>query len=337
MNLIPIKASYSEEPIRSLRALSAVLRLPEERIRELAAQASELYRPVPMPDGSTRQVFDARPALKAVHERLKEQIFQRVTYPPYLTGSLKGRDYKVNAEQHSGKNVVITEDVKGFFPSVSADVVHDVWLNFFGFSLEVSELLTQLTTRTGALAQGAITSSYLANLALWRREPLVHAKLGAMGIDYSRYVDDITMSASRRLTAEDKSSAIAMVYGMLRGTGLKASRLKHKVFSSGGEMIVTKLIVNRKPSLPASKQSEVRAAVFQFERRALSGASAEELIAAFSKAAQQVGQLRRFHPRQAILYRERLEKARAGIRPQQSPANGPPPPSTDEVVPVPWD
>lgn len=167
--------------------------------------------------------------LKEVHKRLKLNIFSKVDFPEYLQGSLKGRDYVTNASLHKDKQILICEDVKGFFPSVSAAYVEDVWCGFFGFAPEVAKLLTQLTTKDGSLPQGSIASSFLANLVMWRYEPLLHAKLAQRGITYSRYVDDMVMSAATHLDKETQTWVIAQVYGMLAQHGLRASRKKHEV------------------------------------------------------------------------------------------------------------
>ena len=67
------------------------------------------------------------------------------------------------------------------------------WIN------SVAILLAKLCTRRGSLAQGAITSTYLANLALYREEPELYRKLSAIGASYTRFVDDMHASVRRRL------------------------------------------------------------------------------------------------------------------------------------------
>ena len=308
------KALYFEAPIRSLRALCELLRLEEPALRELAAEANGLYRPVKPKSGSKRETFDALPRLKLIHAKLKTDIFERVIFPDYLTGSLKGRDYKKNAEKHAGKKVVVCEDVKSFFPSIKADKVYDVWNGFFGFAPDVSSLLTALTTKDGAVPQGAIPSSYLANLVLWRSEPLLHAKLASQGIDYSRYVDDISFSSVRFLSRVEKTAAIGAIFGMLSAAGLRAGREKHQIFNGALPMIVTKLVVNNKPSLTKRNRAQVRAAMFQLLKMvAAQGSATIETIRALDKMAQRVGQLGRFHPQDASLYRQQLQAARAAI------------------------
>lgn len=132
-----------------------------------------------------------------------------------MTGSLKGCDYKTNATLHAGSSIVINEDITLFFPSTSDTIVHNIWQHFFGFGNEVAECLTKLTTRQGELPQGAITSSFLANMVFWKDEPILQASFRARGIIYSRYVDDIAVSSVNFLDKPTKTNVIASIYGML--------------------------------------------------------------------------------------------------------------------------
>ncbi len=313
MALYLSKPSYPFKPIRSITGLAKALRLDVAVLVSAAASANGNYRSVPPAPGSTRQTFDALGQLKNIHRRIKEVFFARVVFPSYLHGSLKGCDYVTNASLHTNKQILICEDVKKFFPSVSAARVEDVWCGFFGFSPEVAQMLTQLTTKDGALPQGAIPSSYLANLVLWRYEPLLHAKFAERGITYSRFVDDMAMSSTHHLDRKTQTWIIAQVYGMLRKAGLKAGRAKHEIFSANEPMIATKLIVNRKPSLSSKKRSQVRAQVRQVEIAQTSGMAPEIVRELANKAAQRVGQLGRFHTTQAVKLKKRVKEVRANL------------------------
>ena len=315
MSLTLSKPLYPCEPIRNLHALASALRVPEEELAELAKLANKSYSKVPpKPGKKPRECFNAKPRLKAVHKKIKEAIFHRVEFPMYLTGSIKGRDYILNADLHKNKAVLICEDVKKFFPSVRAERVKDVWINVFGFSEDVALLLTQLTTKDGGLPQGAITSSYLANLVFWRDEPLLEAKLAARGIDYSRYVDDIAMSSKRRLPNSVYTKSISDVYGMLRRNGLLADRDdKHKFFRSSQQMKLTNLIVNRKPSLPISKRRNARAAVFQIAQRVANGELTPEVSQLLSNASHVVGSIGRLHKDEGEQLKQRLKQVRDSL------------------------
>lgn len=313
MNLNLQKPTYPFRPIGTVEALAKTLRTEVATLESIAAVADSLYRPVKPKPGSTRQVFDAKDRLKPIHTKIKNLILSKVVFPPYLTGSLKGRDYKVNATLHANQAVIICEDVKGFFGSVSSERVYDIWHGFFRFPPKVAALLTRLCTKDGSLPQGAIPSSYLANLALWRDEPFLQAKLNARGVVYSRYVDDIGISSKTILSRKDKTDLIASVYGMLSKNGLSAKREKHEIHPATERMIATKLVINRKAALTPERRANARTVVFQVEQLAASGATDEQVLEAATKASNRLGLVGRFHPNIAAPLKERIRKIKHAI------------------------
>jgi len=169
----PLK--YGGNPIRSVASLSRALGIPVRDLETLAANANKLYRPAKLivkADGTTRQPYDALKPLKEVHRQIQKRLFEKVVFPPYLTGSLKGRDANRNAALHAGAATLVTEDIKNFFPSITAEVVHAVWRGFFRFGPEVAGLLTQLSIKDG---------------------DSLDAYFRSRNISYSRYVDDVTI------------------------------------------------------------------------------------------------------------------------------------------------
>ena len=309
-SLILLKPSYRFEPISSLSALGKALGFEAELLNDVAGRANGMYRKVKPKPGSTRETFDAKGVLKEIHKRIKLKILVHVYFPEYLHGSVRGRDYFTNADLHKNKQLVHCEDVKKFFPSILAEKVFDIWRIFFGFAGPVATVLTLLTTKDGALPQGAMTSSYLANLAFWRMEPLLHAKLAAQGVTYSRYVDDMAMSSTSHMNKAQQAKITAQVYGMVRSEGMSVGRTKHEVYSASQPMVVTKLIVNRKPSLTKKKRSAIRAQVFQFEQLVGSAVPARDAFSRADKASQSVGQLGRFHRTKGNALRTRVRAAR---------------------------
>jgi hypothetical protein len=307
---------YNCNPILSLAALSRALGVPESTLRELAPTADSRYRladAIEKPDGSIRQTYDAFRPLKAVHHRIKTKIFSQVEFPDYLTGSLKGKDYKVNAALHAGARIVICEDIASFFPSTNAEVVFDIWRFFFGFSKDVATCLTMLTTKDGTLPQGAITSSYLANLAFWREEPRVQAHFARMAVTYSRYVDDIAISSQRIITANEKTSIISTVYGMLASKGYKPKRRKHELRTNKGQMFVTKLLINERPALTKKERLMIRAAVFQLERKVHDGGIEAAERKEYHRNLGRVSKLARFHKKQGEVLMRRIQALRVFV------------------------
>lgn len=292
-----------------MNALSRALGVSVDDLRSLSAIADSQYRlaaAVTKTDGTIRQTFDAFPPLKRIHLQIKNKILSHVNFPDYLTGSLKGKDYKTNAGLHSKATIVISEDISNFFPSTTSEVVLDTWRHFFGFSPEVAECVARLTTKDHCLPQGAITSSYLANLAFWRDEPTVHSHFKRHGITYSRYVDDIALSSRHYMTAAEKTSAIATVYKMLKSKGYKPKRNKHEICTCKGQMFVTKLLVNERPALTQKERSAIRAAIFQLERK-VRDSQFSLAISEYRSNLGRVSKLKRFHETEGETLMRRLK------------------------------
>lgn len=308
------KARYPHQRIQSIQSLSAALGVPEGELVSLAKVASSQYRPakpITKPDGSIRQPLDALPPLKRVQRQIQVKLLRKVEYPPYLTGSLPGGSPRANAILHMAPAIVISEDIARFFPATRSELIHRVWANFFGFSEEVADILTALTTRDGLLPEGARTSSYLANLVFWDCEPVLVEQLAALGVSYSRYVDDVTLSSTDPLTPAQIDRCIALVYGMFGSRGYKAKREKHEIVRANASMRVTKLVVNKRPALSKKDRKAVRTAVYELERIVTSGLPLpQDINNQLNSASGRVSRLSQFHPTMGAQLRARMSKLR---------------------------
>lgn len=308
--------SYNAEPIRLISSLAKALGMEDGELSKLASRASGLYRvakEIRKPDGTIRRTYDALPPLKNVQRRIKQRILDRVNFPSYLTGSIKGRDYKVNAAQHSGAKIVIAEDIGSFFPSTSASIVFDVWRHFFGFGHEVALCLTNLTTRRDELPQGAITSAHLANLVFWREEAQLQARLDLDGITYSRFVDDVAVSSRSVIEPARKTEIVASIYGMMMRRGYRPKRGKHELHTARSRMVVTKLTVNTKPGLAREDRSKIRAMVHELECLSASLDNAQAVQDRLNKVAGKIAMLGRFHPGKATALKKRLAEVKRTV------------------------
>lgn len=300
---------YKHARIGTIDALAGALQVHRRVLLKIAADADNLYRvakEIEKDDGTIRRTYDALKPLKRVQARIKKEILDHVEFPAYLTGSLKGRDYKTNAALHCGAKIVISEDISGFFPSTTSSHVFDIWRKFFRFSEEVAACLTALTTKDGELPQGASTSAHLANLVFWRTEPRLQASFAARGIVYSRYVDDMGVSSKTYIPAEEKTRIISGLYGMLYQYGYRPKRRKHELTTAKDRMTMTKLGVNEKPSLSRQERSNIRAAVHGIGQSVAFGNGDPMLPAMYRKVKGRVSKLGRFHSGKAAKLKTQL-------------------------------
>jgi hypothetical protein len=312
---------YKNRPIASIKSLSKALGCSQGQLLKLASEADKYYfpnKPTIKPNGKIRQTYRVGPYLKNIQKRIIQQIFLNVDYPPYLQGSIKNkdrrRDYITDTALHTGKKTIISMDVRDCFPSIKVELVEAMWQCLFNFSEDVAGVLAQLTTYKGFVPQGSPTSSYIANLIFWSKEPQVEYKFSQLGFTYSRYVDDITISTDNLVDKEVKSFVIAKICGMLKGAGLKPNRSKIKIQTRFSKvMVVHHLNVSsERPTHSRKKRARVRAAVRQCEDKAKKmGRSSEEYKQFYNSVAGRVEEVRRLHGSKGNKvegYRLRLQK-----------------------------
>lgn len=296
------RVRYPCRSILTVKALGKALDLEPALLAGVAEHAASEYRIAgrkKKPDGSIRLLWDARYPLKLIQTRIKEQLLDRVIFPAYLFGGIRGKSHISNARSHSGAKLLIAEDVASYFPSITAAHVFSIWRHVFGFSKSVARMLTKLTTRADELPQGAKTSPQLSNIALWRVEPGLVQRLNQLGMRYSRFVDDISISSRRKHPLFVIQKVTRQVYGALYRAGFNPKFEKHEFSWRGRTMAVTKLNIDAKISLPAVR----RKALGQDAQRLLAFAKAGNFNRTSMKLTRSLstraGAAKRFHPRLA--------------------------------------
>jgi len=270
------RPSYNLAPFRNCEALGWRLGTPAASLLRIAANANQLYYladRIPKEDGTVREVYGAVEPLRTIQKKILDRILRNVHYPDYLMGGIRDaehpRDYIRNAGLHSGRGTLIQEDATSFYPCTTQLRIASTFRGLFHFPEDVADCLALLCTRHGALAQGASPSTYLANLVMWEREPYLEAALREKGIRYTRYIDDINVSSTRILAPNERTAIVHSIYLMLRSYGYTPKRAKQAIASTGRPMTIHGLSVHSgTPILPRQERGRIRAAVFDFERRA---------------------------------------------------------------------
>ena len=202
-----------------------------------------------------RKIDNPDELLKFVQRRIRERLLAVQRLPALVRGCVRGESPFSNAEPHCDRRNVASIDIRNFYPSVGHGMVYNLWRRL-GFEPALSGLLTRLTTTAGRLPQGAPTSDTLANLVLGPTDGEVANISHLLGLEPSRYLDDITLSGDRA------QECIPLVIGALRRQGFS---VRHKKTSNAGPSrrhSVTGYSVNAKsPSVPQPHRMKVRALV----------------------------------------------------------------------------
>lgn len=309
---------YQCNPISNIKALSGLLQIPEDVLIGVSNKRDTFYyknKPEIKPDGSERLTYRLNDRLKIIQKCINDKIFNHVAYPEYLQGSIKDksnpRSYDRDASIHAGSHLIISEDVSNFFPSISEEHVKNMWKYLFGFSVDVSEILTKLTTYNGYVPQGGVTSSYISNLILWDLEPKLVENLISIGVTYTRYIDDITLSPqSNWLPQDDLEKSIKLIYTMFARKGLKPNRLKHKIMSKANKMVIHKLNVNSgRPTIDKRKRRRIRLELFNLKKYSdVHGRNGEVYVSQYNSLTGKIREISKFHPAQGEKYLNELEQ-----------------------------
>lgn len=301
-------------------ALARALRVSVEHLTETAQRANSLYRLAKVilkDDGQERRVYEALEPLYSLQQRILNVLLQRVEFPEYLMGGIadpnRMRGFVRNAAQHAGSAILISEDASDFFPSITSAQITTVFQHVFRFPPEVASLLAILCTKDRVLPQGGSPSTYLANLVLFRKEPMLAAEFSAEGLLYSRFIDDMYVSSRHRLPKRDIHRTVVRLRGLLEANGFKANRRKQEIAGRGRRRLAHNLNVDAKnPTVPQDERKNIRAAVAALEWRARNGCDAA-LEKDIQRATGRVSYLSTLHPQQGLALKRRLRVLREAI------------------------
>ena len=239
-----------------LAELARRLDIPVEELRSVDRSYHEFT--VPKRSGGLRELSAPNAALKNQQRRIHKRLLARLRSHPGAAGFEPGQSIVTHARRHAGKAVVVTLDIKDFFPSTTAERVRD-FFRLIGWDEQASTLLTDLCTRQGALPQGAPTSPRLSNLVNYGMDRSLDGLAFRCGADYSRYADDLAFSFSH----DDSNLVRAVLTVTERTVGDFGYAVHHqkklRIRREHQQQMVTGLVVNDRAALPRRTRRWLRA------------------------------------------------------------------------------
>jgi hypothetical protein len=181
----------------SWAGLLARLGLPPQALRDVLEADSlhphfhyRRYRK-PKKGGGWREIAEPDAALKAVQRAIVKRFFAAEQPHPAALAYQPGKSTADHVWAHAGAEVLVTADVRDFFPSTRAQRVEEWWRER---EEATARLLTRLTTDRGGLPQGAPTSPGLSNFVNRELDARLARRAEAAGARYTRYCDDLAFS-----------------------------------------------------------------------------------------------------------------------------------------------
>jgi len=237
--------------MRSPRVLAVALGVPPRVFEEIVLNPSRHYLPprviATSTPGKGRRIDRPKDPLKRIQRKIHELVVAQLIFPPDLHGGLPGGSPKRLASHHRQQPVVVRIDVADFFPSVTAEMVEDIFGTQLRCSPQVARRIARLLTlrkEDGStfLPQGSPASTVVANLVLDRFDRRVRLAAKRCDVRYDRYVDDLVFSG------EKARMVISIAIGLLASEGFRISRRKLEVMSNSGAQVAVGLRLNKRLS-----------------------------------------------------------------------------------------
>lgn len=226
----------------TIELLAKRVGLRQKNLLELANIAPNLYseKPIPKGKGGKRILEIPYPLLKSSQKNLLDKILHKIPTHPNLYGR-PGTSIKNAVSEHIKKALVVTMDIRDFFPNTKAHKVKKAFVEN-GASQEIANLLTRLVTYKNHLPQGAPTSPCLGRMVLQPfAEQLENLLLSIPKTSFSIYFDDITISGPKGIKSIKNTIA-----NILKRHGYEINKSKIFVMNRKMEQVSLNIKLNNR-------------------------------------------------------------------------------------------
>lgn len=248
--------------ISSPEHFSLLIGIDHQYVCNMAYAAERFYRhfSIPKSNGKKRDLAEPLPDLKFVQSWILHNILEKCPISDYAKAYSKGRTLKHNARFHRAQKIVVTMDIKDFFPSISINAVTKIFENI-GYFHELSCFLAHLCCLNNVLPQGAPTSPYLSNLRMISLDNKISEYTSQKSIRYTRYADDLTFSGDF-----NPHYIINDISKMVFDEGFSVNSEKTRVAKSNARQEVTGIIVNTHMQISKEKRKQIRQQVYYIKK-----------------------------------------------------------------------
>ena len=210
--------------------------------------------------GGRRDIQNPKKRLKYLQKVMLVRILNKIPVGDHIGAYVPGRACKDTAAQHVGKGVVISMDIKDFFPSVKRSMIKR-FFNYVGYPHRVSSLIAEILTFKNFLPQGAPTSGMMANLVadlLFDRKIIKDLRKLDKNWTYTRYSDDIDLSHPKMQKKERIYEVIDLIRSRINEAGFQLNERKTKLEPRFRRQKILGIVVNEKINIPRLEYMRIR-------------------------------------------------------------------------------
>jgi RNA-directed DNA polymerase len=244
------------------------------RIVQSAPVRYKVY-PIPKRTGGERIIAQPSRPLKALQRAVADEILSELPIHEAAAAYRTGLGIVDNARRHRTSSFILKLDFVNFFNSLLvADWDAFVRKKLKELSTEDKYILRQLLfygageNRPRLLSVGAPSSPTVSNLLMYEFDDRVSLHCQRLGVTYTRYADDITLSAPSIGPLLEMENALGRFLGRLRSPKLVLKREKRGLYSRAGRRMVTGLVLTPtgQVSLGRDRKREISAMIDHVRR-----------------------------------------------------------------------
>ncbi len=265
-SLPPEIQADDRQHVTDRRAMALLLQTPLWQLMWVASKNDDYYNEFILTTNhgrKERKIAAPKITLKKIQRALLDRLLVHHEILPCVKGFIKGCSIANNAEKHKGKELVLSLDIKDFFPSITVTRIVGLFKKL-GYSTKLAYMIGKLTTYKDLLPQGAPTSPMISNMIAYRMDKVLMKIAASFDLAYTRYADDLTFSGNRR-SRRATDRFIKIVKEIVVQQGFEINERKTKVMRKGARQTVTGLVVNEETNIRRNDYQELRAIIHNCE------------------------------------------------------------------------
>lgn len=226
--------------------------------------------------------------------KILKQILENVPLPDYLYAFEKGKSIPEMAQQHVGKEVVVSVDISNYFHSIKQKHLLAIF-STLGFGDKPARLLSEICTVKAFVPQGGLTSPKISNIVTASTfGPLIKEYCDQKGYTLTIYADDVTISFNGDV-GEGVTSLITYLRESIERFGFRVNNRKTKVMRKESRQYVCGAVVNCKVNLQKSERHKLRAIVYNCGKNGIEAEAAKSSLTPGEFTNHITGRLNWFH------------------------------------------
>ncbi|WP_267403537.1 MULTISPECIES: reverse transcriptase family protein [unclassified Chryseobacterium] len=270
--------------IFSLKHFSILLNMEYSELIQIITIRNSLYKfyQIKKKNGrGYRQIVVPYSNIRYIQNFIKTEILDKIIINEHATGFVKGKSILDNARAHKNQEEILNVDLFKFFDSITERRIYGIFKSL-GYAKNLALDFAKLTTvklpeeylntfkdqefklyreivkaNDCVLPQGAPTSPILSNLVANRLDFRLSRLANKLGVNYSRYADDITFSGNY-----DETPTFKLLSKIIIDEGFRINWKKAKISKKGRLQLVTGLTVSNDVHVHRKFKKEVKKHIY---------------------------------------------------------------------------